>query len=182
MKARWESISDSTLTFFPKHKPGDKFLPPPEQINNEVANFELRRLSDAFLFNEGNIADYFKIEDTNNIALGTIDGIQYDWNSTVKNINGFMTETEELLTIQSRPLYNKSTGDKIATVVLSLQNLDKPVFEGFLEQNFSVNKSRCIIEVTPIGFLSKERFVIKTPSVEFDDDEIIDVKGKTKDL
>ncbi|KAG7885585.1 hypothetical protein KL938_000617 [Ogataea parapolymorpha] len=179
MSEKWTLLKDSTLIFRPRNSANPLVLPPIEQINSDLANFVLRRVSDAFLLNEDGVADYFNIESVNDIALGVLDGVQYDWNVSLQTINGVVQEVEDMITVQSRYLYDKRSGDKIAKVIFSLKNLDTPIFQDLLEQSISIGKSQCVIEIIPLGFVANKRFVIKTPSSEGD---IIDVEGETRTL
>ncbi|ODV84569.1 hypothetical protein CANARDRAFT_23973 [[Candida] arabinofermentans NRRL YB-2248] len=178
MNFRWKELKTSKLYFKPHNT--TSLIPPPEQINNELATFELERLLDAFFSNEFGISDYFQIKDYNQLALGSIDAMEYDWNTS-------LTTSNELLTVQSRALYDKLSGDKLATVVLSLKSSDQiPIFQDLIEQDLGMinNKSTCIIEIIPIGFTSKKKFIIKTPSnvTNDDGDSFIEIKGKTRTL
>ena len=79
-KARHEDytiLQHSSLIYTPP-KRGSFLIPPPEQINSEIANFEINRIIDAFWSNEGGIADYFKIGKITNIALGSLEAASYD--------------------------------------------------------------------------------------------------------
>ncbi|GMG25119.1 unnamed protein product [Ambrosiozyma monospora] len=180
-KRRWDMLADSNLIFKPKHTIENRnplFLPPPEQVNNELATFELRRIVDAFFNNENGIADYFKVDDYNDLALGSIDGVQYTYNTshTLTDLEGVM------MVVQSRKLYDRNTGKEIATVSICLRNLDIPFFEDFSEPSANIGRSVCVIEVTPNGLIPTKSFVIDSGSGFSDDDVIIDVKGRTRNL
>jgi hypothetical protein len=180
-----ENITNSTLIYYPKVSNTKLFIQPLDQINGSLANFEMNRLVDAFWSNEQNINDYFKIKDIDNLALGTLEGVEYNYNSTTVVYADDFT----MLVTQQRPLYDKSTGKEIANVILSLKCLNKPVFED-IDPSANIGKSLVQIEVIP-NKLFASSFIFNTQSVsttknddELDsdndnDDGYINVKGKT---
>ncbi|KAH3668425.1 hypothetical protein OGAPHI_002179 [Ogataea philodendri] len=179
MEEKWSLLHNSRLVFRPRTTVDPLLMPPIDQINSDLANFELRRISNAFLLNENDIANYFGIEDVNDIALGALEGIQYEGRVATKNIHGSLRQVDELITVQSRPLYDKRSREKIAQVIVSLKNLDPPVYESYIDQPSGAVKSRCVIEIVPLGITASKRFIIDTPSIE---EDVIDVEGRTRIL
>jgi hypothetical protein len=188
MKRRWESIADSTLVYYPHTEARTNlFVPPPEQINGGLANFEINRILDAFWKNEHGIANYFKIEDIDNLALGTLEAVEYSYNST----SVVFADDFSIMVVQERPLYNKAVNKEIANVILTLKSLEKPRYED-VDPSANIGKSLVEIEIIPRALFAKS-FVFKTPSVSTknrdddgtydddntDDDGFINVKGKT---
>lgn len=186
LKRTWDSISDSTLIYYPKIENTKLFVQSPDQINSNLANFEINRLLDAFWSNEQNIYDYFRIDDIDNLALGTLDAVEYNYNST----SVLFADDFSMLVTQQRSLYDKSKQKEIANVILSLKCLTAPVFED-IDPSANIGKSLVQIEVIPNTLFAKS-FVFKTPSVSTtktdamdddnnnqDDDGYINVKGKT---
>ncbi|GME66812.1 unnamed protein product [[Candida] boidinii] len=187
MKERWTNVLESTLVFKPTaFKNNESLLPPIEEADRELAKFTLNRLVDSFLMNEDGIADYFNINDANVLALGQIEGISYDWNVVSKIHNNLHYQAEELLTVQSRALYNKSQSEKIATLITSLRSDQNEKFQDVIENAFGVSENYVSLEIVPATktFLGSKKFIINTPSPLGNDneDEIIDVKGFTRDL
>lgn len=194
MKRRWENIEKSTLIYYPKNlSQSQLFVPPPDQINNELANFEINRIIDAFWSNEQNINNYFKIEDIDDLALGTLEAIQYSYN----NSSVLFADDFKMMVIQQRPLYDRKIEKELANVTLTLKCLNKPMYED-TDPSANISKSLVEIEIVPTKLFAKP-FVLNTPSVSTknrgDDDDtfdgndddsdfdgIIDVKGKTKIL
>lgn len=176
-KQRWEMIKDSTLQFNPIHS--NKVLPPPEQINGEIANFEINRIIDAFWANEQGIADRFDV-DIDNLALGSLDALEFNYNSN----SVLFKDDFRLMAIQQRPLYDKSKNKEIATVIMSLQMLDMPKYsDGIADPTLNIGRSKVLIELKPTTLLGRSVF-LKTGSISSDSDagDYIDVKGKTRTL
>lgn len=176
---RWDLIKDSTLIFEPQHKRDPRLLPPPEQINSEIANFEINRIIDAFWSNEQGISDKFQV-DINDLALGSIDAVQFNYNS---NASVFIDDYQMMAIIQ-RTLYDKSKGKEIANVIMSLKMLERPMFEDIVDPIVNIGKSLVLIEISPRSLFDKS-YYLKTSSLSSDfnnESEIIDVKGKTRTL
>lgn len=183
MKKRWESIADSTLLYYPPKSGNEFIVPPPDQINSSLGNFEINRIVDAFWNNEQGINDYFKIDNVDNLGLGTLDAVQYSYNST----SVVFADDFSMMVTQQRSLYNKSTSKEIANVIMSLKCLDRPIYED-VDPSANIGRSLVAIEIIPSQLFSKT-FVLKTPSEstdhpdldeENDDgDGFINVKGKT---
>ncbi|ONH77840.1 hypothetical protein BOH78_0176 [Pichia kudriavzevii] len=187
----FQSIADSTLIYYPKKIRNPLLLPDPDQVNSELANFEMNRIIDAFWNNEKGIADYFKIPNIDDLALGTLEAVEINYNST----SVVFADDYKMMVTQRRPLYNKSTNEDIADVVIRLKCLENPIAEG-LDPIANITKSLVQIEITPNNLFAPQ-FILKTPSVstmphdkdsdgfgDFDDDAdgFINVKGKTKVL
>lgn len=174
---RWEMISDSSLIFNPITSRGAS-LPPPEQINNEIANFEINRIIDAFWSNEQGITDKFKV-DIDDLALGSMDAFEFNYNSN----SVLFKDDFKLMGIQQRPLYDKSKNKEIASVIMSLEMLDMPKYgDGNVDATLNIGKSKVLIEIKPTSFFAKS-FYLKTASISSENnEEFIDVKGKTRTL
>lgn len=179
MKKRWNSIENSTLIYNPPHQRSSFSVPSPDQINSNLANFEINRIVDAFWNNEQGIADFFKIQNIDDLALGTLDAVEYSYNSE----SVVFADDFQMMVIQQRSLYDKSLNKEIANVVLTLKCLDPPVYED-IDPSANITRGLVSIEVIPNGLFSSE-FVLKTPSISNkgnDDDyndDFINVKGKT---
>lgn len=172
-------LQQSSLVYTPPRR-GSFLVPPPEQINSEIANFEINRIIDAFWSNEGGIADYFKIGPITNIALGSLEASSYDIDDS--------DSTPVLYAFQQRSLYNKALNRKVASCIFGLRT-DQMLFpDQMVDPTANIGPSTCFIRIKSYDFGGKE-FIIDTPS-EFSDndepgynnDDIIDVKGKTRDL
>ncbi|VEU19523.1 DEKNAAC100484 [Brettanomyces naardenensis] len=177
--AQWELLNNSSMIFTPPRQRSRSLLPTPEQVNGEIANFELNRIVDSFWTNENGIADYFKVASVGDLALGSLEGIQYSYNSD----SSLFTDDFTLLVTQQRALYDTSLSRKIALCTLSLKCLESPLFEGGVDPTANIGKSACVIEIEPMR-IGGSKFIIDTPSSFNDggDDEIIDVKGRTRDV
>ncbi|KAG0673359.1 hypothetical protein C6P40_002467 [Pichia californica] len=182
MKKRWNAIADSSLMYIPPHARTLRSVPSPEVINSSLADFELNRIVDAFWDNDQGIADFFKLSNIDNLALGSLDAVQYSYNSE----SVVFADDFQMMVIQQRSLYDKSTGKEIANVILTLKCLDPPVFED-LDPSANITRGLVSIEIIPNGLFSKP-FILKTPSVsnkgnddDFDDG-FINVSGKTRIL
>lgn len=184
----WNDIADSSLVFKPQRADNPLILPSPDVVYSQIAHFEMNRIIDAFWSNEQGIADYFKVDDIDNLALGTLEAIEYNYNST----SVLFAEEYFMLVTQQRTLYDKSTGKELATVVLTLKCMEKPMYEGIIDPSANIGKSVVMIEIIPKALMAP-KFVLKTPSVSTsnvndnwddgdDDDGFIDVKGRTKTL
>lgn len=179
MKKRWNAIENSTLIYNPPHQRSSFSVSSPDQINSNLANFEINRIVDAFWNNEQNIADFFKIKNIDDLALGTLDAVEYSYNSE----SVVFADDFQMMVIQQRSLYDKSLNKEIANVVLTLKCLDPPVYDD-IDPSANITRGLVSIEVIPNGFFSKE-FVLKTPSISNEDhdenfnDDFINVKGKT---
>lgn len=175
---RWELINDSTLIFNPIYL--NKVLQPPEQINNEIANFEINRIIDAFWLNEQGICSKFNI-DINNLALGSLDAFEFNYNSNSILFN----ENFKLMAIQQRPLYDKLKNKEIGSVIMSLQILENPKFnDGNIDPTLNIGKSKVLIEIKPNKFFSNSIY-LKTGSISNENNnqnDFIDIKGKTRTL
>lgn len=186
----WSSIADSTLVYKPQPNKNPLLVLSPEIVHNHIAQFEMNRILDAFWSNEDGIADYFKVEDMDNLALGTLEAIEYNYNST----SVIFADDYSMLVTQQRPLYDKTTNKEIATVILNMKCLDKPLYEGMVDPSANIGKSIVQIEIVPNSLMAQP-FVLKTSSVStsdinddgndgdfYDDDGFINVKGKTRNL
>lgn len=184
MQKRWSAITNSTLMYNPPHKRTLLSVPSPEEINSSLAHFEMNRIVDAFWTNEQGIADYFHVKNVDDLALGSLDAVEYSYNSE----SVVFADDFQLMVIQERSLYDKSKNDEIANVVLTLKCLDPPIYEG-IDPSANITRGIVSIEIIPLKSFSKE-FVLKTPSVstnehengnddDDDNDGFINVKGKT---
>lgn len=188
LKRTWNEIADSTLIFKPQRIDNPLLLPPPEVVHNQIAQFEMNRIIDAFWSNEQGIADYFRVEDIDNLALGTLEAVEYNYNST----SVLFADEYFMLVTEQRPLYDKSTGKELATVTLTLKCLEKPIYDGIIDPSANIGKSLAMIEIVPNAVMAPT-FVLKTPSISAPDDDdsvyddenndgFINVKGRTKTL
>lgn len=182
MRKRWDAITDSTLVYNPHISKHALLVPSPEQINADLANFEMNRIVDAFWNNEQGISDYFKVKDVDNLALGTLEAVQYSYNSD----SVVFADDFQMMVTQQRVLYDKSQSKELAEAILTLKCLDPPKFED-IDPSANITRGLVSIEIIPSQLFAKE-FVLKTPSVstkDHDDDNdgfddgFINVKGKT---
>lgn len=183
----WEIINDSTLIYKPQRSSNPLLVNSPEDIHNHIAQFEINRIIDAFWKNEQGVADYFKINSIDDLALGTLEASEYNYNST----SILFADDYFMLVTQQRPLYDKSSNKEIATVITNLKCLERPIYEGMIDPSANIGKSLVMIEVIPNALMSPT-FVLKTPSVStsdvdhddvyVDNDGYINVKGETKNL
>lgn len=187
MKKIWKSIEDSTLVYYPKISEHTLFVPSPEQINNSLANFEMNRILDAFWNNEKGVNDYFKVTDIDNLALGTLEAVEYSYNST----SVVFADDFSMMVTQQRPLYNKANSQEIANVFLALKCLERPQYED-LDPSANITKSLVQIEIVPTKLFAPT-FLFNTTSVstKYDDKDYdgfddnggyINVKGKTRNI
>lgn len=182
---RWEMIKDSTLVYNPKHQSG--LLLPVDQINSELANFEFNRLIDAFWSNDDGLADMFKDTNIDDLALGSLDAVEFTYNSQ----SVLFAEDYKMMVIQQRPLYDKSKNKELASVIMSLEMLSDEAVNPLrmADPTLNISKSKVLIEVKPLGMFGKSVF-IKTKSIydngndngDMDDSEPIEVEGKTRIL
>ena len=182
MRKRWEAITDSTLLYNPSHPRSASLVAPPEQINADLANFEMNRIVDAFWNNEQGISDYFQIKDVDRLALGSLDAVEYSYNSE----SVVFADDFQMMVIQQRSLYDKVENRELAQAILTLKCVDPPAFED-IDPSANITKGLASIEIVPTRLFANE-FVLKTPSIstrDHDDgddgfdDGFINVKGKT---
>lgn len=198
MEKRWDLVDNSSLVFKSRLRRDVIFGVHPDQVNEELVHFEMDRIIDAFWDNEQGIADSFQITDINNLALGTIDAIEYSYKST-NTLYLAENHDNKILIVQSRSLYNKALNKEIANVIMTIKS---PInFTADDEPLSTLTKGTVAIEIIPLSLFSKT-FVLNTTSsstrqggddgegdVESDGDEFytnadgdIVVKGKTKVL
>lgn len=175
-------LDNSSLIFKPPRMRTRLVVPTPEQVNNEIANFELNRIIDAFWSNEHGIADYFRISSVSNLALGSLEGVHYDYDSN----SSVFADDFAMIVSQRRVMYDTSDKRKLATCVINLKCLEPPMFEEGVDPTANIGKCACVIEINPLQF-SPKRFIIDTPSSFYNgennsDDPIIDIKGRTHNI
>ncbi|QPG76846.1 hypothetical protein FOA43_004240 [Brettanomyces nanus] len=180
---QWDLVNHSSLVFNPQTRRSLSLLPSPEQINTEIANFQLNRIIDAFWANENGISDYFRVENVDRLALGTLEGVQYNYDSN----SSLFSKDYTLLVTQQRSLYDTQSSKKIANCILSLKCLEPPLFEGGVDPTANIGKSSSVIQISAMA-LGGRKFLIDTPSIysdgdnNDDDDVIINVKGRTRNV
>lgn len=182
MRKRWEAITDSTLLYNPSHLRSASIVAPPEQINADLANFEINRIVDAFWNNEQGISKYFQIKDVDRLALGTLEAVEYSYNSD----SVVFADDFQMMVTQQRSLYDTVENKELAQVILTLKCLDPPAFED-IDPSANITRGLASIEIVPARMFASE-FVLKTPSASTKDhddsddgfdDGFINVKGKT---